>query len=356
MDTDFSLWGLEGWMVLIFAIVLGTLLLRFLLKLVLDRLANKLAETKTPYDDAFLEVVRKPAGWAIWILGILQAAEVAKSQTDATIFNAIGPMREVSIIILLTWFAMRFTARVTELLSDRKEKEERHSLLAISKLIRISIGITGFLIVLQSMGFSIEGVLAFGGIGGIAVGFAAQDLLANFFGAFMIFLDKPFSVGDWIRSPDQEIEGTVEDIGWRVTRIRTFDKRPLYVPNSTFANITVENPSRMLNRRIYETIGVTYDDVTILPRILEDIRTMIREHEAIDASQTLMVNFNTFNDSSVDFFVYTFTKTTDWVEFHSIKEDVLFKISNIIVSHGGSIAFPTQTLHVDSLPPTPELT
>ena len=104
---------------------------------------------------------------------------------------------------------------------------------------------------MQALGYSISGVLAFGGIGGIAVGFAAKDLLANFFGGLMIYLDRPFSVGDWIRSPDKNIEGTVEEIGWRLTRIRTFDKRPLYVPNSTFTQISVENPSRMLNRRIY---------------------------------------------------------------------------------------------------------
>ena len=158
-------------------------------------------------------------------------------------------------------------------------------------------------------------------------------------------------MGDWIRSPDQEIEGTVEDVGWRVTRIRTFDKRPLYIPNSSFANITVENPSRMTNRRIYETIGVRYDDVSVLPQILEDIREMVRTHPEIDTTQTLMVNFNAFNESSVDFFIYTFTKTTEWVRFHEIKEDVLLKISNIVESHGGSMAFRTQTLHVDSLPP-----
>ena len=87
--------------------------------------------------------------------------------------------------------------------------------------------------------------MAFGGIGGIAIGFAAKDLLANFFGALMIFLDRPFSIGDWIRSPDREIEGVVEDIGWRSTKIRTFDKRPLFIPNSAFASLTVENASKM---------------------------------------------------------------------------------------------------------------
>ena len=140
------------------------------------------------------------------------------------------------------------------------------------------------------------------------MGFAAKDLLANFFGGLMIYLDRPFSVGDWIRSPDKEIEGTVEDIGWRLTRIRTFSKRPLYIPNSIFASISVENPSRMSNRRIYETIGIRYDDLEKMKKIVSGVKNMLEAHDQIDNSQTLMVNFNTFSESSVDFFVYTFTK------------------------------------------------
>ena len=188
--------------------------------------------------------------------------------------------------------------------------------------------------------------IAFGGVGGIAVGFAARDLLANFFGGLMIYLDRPFKVGDWIRSPDKQIEGTVEDIGWRQTRIRTFDQRPLYVPNATFSTIAVENPSRMRNRRIHETIGIRYDDLEAMAVIVEEVRDMLLNHEAIDTSRTLMVNFNAFNASSVDFFVYTFTRTTVWTEFHEIKQDVLLRIATIIAKHGAEIAYPTQTLHL----------
>src|SRR5690554_8109402 len=127
---------------------------------------------------------------------------------------------------------------------------------AISKLSRAVVIITAVLISLQSLGYSLSGVLAFGGVGGIAVGFAAKDLLANFFGGFIVHLDRPFKVGDWIRSPDRKIEGTVEVIGWRLTTIRTFDQRPLYVPNAVFTQIAVENPSRMTNRRIPTTLGI----------------------------------------------------------------------------------------------------
>ena len=162
----------------------------------------------------------------------------------------------------------------------------------------------------------------------------------------MVFLDRPFSVGDWIRSPDQEIEGTVEEIGWRLTRIRTFDQRPLYVPNSKFTSLSVENPSRMRNRRIKETIGLRYSDIDALPGIIADVSGMLKAHPAIDTGRTLMVNFVEFGPSSLDFFIYTFTKTTVWTEYHEIKQDVLLQIADIIRQHGAEIAFPTRSVEL----------
>jgi MscS family membrane protein len=252
-------------------------------------------------------------------------------------------------------FVLRLIRGTEAILIEREsatgEKDfDKHTVEAIGKLFRISVMITGGLVMLQSLGYSISGVLAFGGIGGIAIGFAAKDLLANFFGGLMIYLDQPFKIGDWIRSSDRNIEGTVENIGWRLTRIRTFDKRPLYVPNSVFANIALENPSRMTNRRIYETIGIRYEDAGKMHAIVSEVKAMLLTHPDIDTSQTLIVNFNSFAASSIDFFVYTFTKTTDWVMFHEIKQDVLLKIMEIVNRQGAEIAFPTSTLHIQSLP------
>jgi len=161
-------------------------------------------------------------------------------------------------------------------------------------------------------------------------------------------LDRPFSVGDWVRSPDKEIEGTVEHVGWRQTRIRTFNKRPLYVPNATFSLISVENPSRMSHRRIYEKIGIRYDDVDSLANIMNDIKLMLKSHQDIDSSQTMIVNFNEFGPSSLDFFVYTFTKTTNWIRFHEVKQDILLQIIDIISTHKAELAFPTQTLKIQT--------
>jgi MscS family membrane protein len=270
---------------------------------------------------------------------------------DSPLQALIDPINRLALIFLGTIFLTSFIKRAERNLihPDYIAKPlDATTVRAVGKLLRASVIITGVLIAMQLFGYSISGLLAFGGIGGIAVGFAAKDLLANFFGGLMIYLDRPFSVGEWIRSPDKEIEGVVEDIGWRLTRIRTFDKRPLYIPNAVFANISVENPSRMSNRRIYETVGIRYEDINSMDAIVEQVTAMLMEHPEIDTTQTMIVNFDAFSASSVDFFVYTFTKTTNWIDFHKIKQDILLRIAGIVEANSAEIAFPTSTLHIAS--------
>ena len=342
--------GTNTWMVQVFIVVFVAMLADLVKRRLVKRLLRRLSHTHNPWDDALLQAAARPLTLLIWVVGITFAADIVRAESDAAIFNAIGPIRQVGVIIAGSWFLVRLTAGLQETVIERGlasgEPYDRTTADAIAKLVRLSVIITAVLVILQTLGFSVSGVLAFGGIGGIAVGFAAKDLLANFFGGLMIYLDRPFLIGDWIRSPDREIEGTVEHIGWRLTTIRSFSKRAIYVPNSMFASISVENPSRMTHRRIYETIGLRYDDADKVADILSDVETMLRQHPEIDDSQTLMVNFNTFAPSSLDFFIYTFTHTTNWVKFHAIKQDVLLKIEKIIREHGAEIAFPTSTVHV----------
>ncbi len=349
MDELKALFSEHLLIVSVFAIVLATGVARFVVKLVCDRLERAFASTHNLYDDAFLDALRRPLGWIVWVVGVSIAAQVAGGDEPVEILAHVEPARNVIVLGLLVWFALRFISFCEQHAADAsygEAKVDQTTALAIGKLLRAAVIISGLLTALQYLGIPITGVLAFGGVGGIAIGFAARDLLANFFGALMIFLDRPFAVGDWVRSSDREIEGTVEDIGWRLTRIRTFDKRPLYVPNSIFTSITVENPSRMHNRRIKETIAVRYDDMGVVARVVEDIKKMLAAHEDIDTTQTLIVNVVAFADSSVDILLYTFTKTTVWTEFHEIKQDVLPRIAQIVDDRGAEMAYPTQTVHV----------
>ncbi|MDX1734617.1 MAG: mechanosensitive ion channel family protein [Halioglobus sp.] len=307
------------------------------------------------WDDVVIVALETPARCALWVLVVYAALDLYT--LAPRLQEVLERANDTLLIFLLAWFVHRLISGVeAELLDPARgsvSSADRATVRATSKLARITMWVVMALMVLQSVGVSIEGLLAFGGIGGIAVGFAAKDLLANFFGGISIYLDRPFTVGDWIRSPDKQIEGTVESIGWRLTVIRTFDQRPLYVPNAVFSQIAVENPTRMFNRRIYETIGLRYQDADKMATVVNEVRQMLENHEEIDRSRTLIVNFVSFGPSSLDFFVYAFTRTTVWVDYHQIKEEILLAILAIIHRNGADVAFPTQTLHIEQVAPEP---
>jgi len=343
-----------GWGVELFAVVMLTFIGRYLAMRALKVLGEQFEKTTNVWDDALFKAAQGPLSWFILILGLIWAVQISDGYLDMVLFSPtnLDIIRQLTFIVLTMVFLVRFiTLAEARILDDLKSQTEDGqgrpdptTLHALAKLTRLSVVISAVLVALPTLGIEITALLAFGGVGGIAVGFAAQDLLSNFFGGLMIYLDRPFAIGDWIRSPDREIEGTVESIGWRLTVVRTFDKRPLYVPNSVFAKLALENPSRMTNRRIYETIGIRYKDAAKMDQIVQDVHAMLRAHEEIDQDQTLIVNFNGYGKSSLDFFVYTFTKTTNWVKFHEIKQDVMLRIIRIVHEHQADFAFPTTTV------------
>lgn len=339
----------QVWIAQVFFIVLGTLLVAYIEGIVYRRVYPKFEKSGTLWDDSVVYAMHRPLLALIWLMGLTAAADlVAMSGDHTAIFSIIAPARSLGIIVIFAWFMIRVVDKVEQnfIKGRTSNAVDKTTVYALGKLFKAAILITATLVALQTFGIGISGILAFGGIGGAAVAFSAKDLLANFFGGLIVYLDRPFAVGDWIRSPDRKIEGTVEYIGWRCCRIRTFDKRPLYVPNNVFTNISIENPSRMRNRRIKTFIGVRYDDAAKLKVILQDIEDMLRNHPEIDTTQTLMVNLVEFGASSLNFMVYTFTKTTNWVEFQGIQQDVFLKIIDIIMEHGAECAFPTTTVHI----------
>lgn len=333
--------GEWNWLLISLFILFTLLLLSWLIQ----KIVRKLEKNKGIWNNAVVYAVRKPVHLILWLFGINLVADLAYEITKYEPLEDIPLVTEIGILISITWFLLRLIDRAEDNILEKKTKIERSTADAISKLLKAVVFIVAILMVLQTFGVSVAGILAFGGVGGIAIGFAAKDLLANFFGAIMLYFDRPFVVGNWIRSPDREIEGTVEEIGWRLTRIRTFDKRPLYVPNSVFTTIAVENPSRMTHRRIKQTIGVRYDDISKVETITLDVKNMLINHPDIDENQTLIVHLDEFAAYSVNFFIYCFTHTTNWIRYYEIKQDILLKISDIIAKNEAEIAFPTQVVH-----------
>lgn len=344
-----------SWMLLLFVVIFISLSLYALISLVLLKIGKKLEHTSNLWDDALLHAVKRPLASLVWIIGIIWSIQVISAYTDTNWNKYIQAVWELGIVFLIGWFFIRLLTEFEKSYSKAKQKANKEAdiatIHAINKLLKASVAITTLVIVLHTLGFSVSGVLAVGGIGGIAIGFAAQDLLANFFGAIMIFVDRPFKVGEWVRSPDREIEGTVEEIGWRMTRIRTFDQRPLFVPNRVFTSIAVETPSRMFNRRIKENIGLRYEDLSVIDKVVADIKTYLETNTGIDKSKTLIVGFDNYGDFALHIMIYCFTTTTVWTQYQEIKQEALLEIRNIVHKNGADFAFPTSVVQLENMEP-----
>lgn len=235
--------------------------------------------------------------------------------------------------------------------SQIKKGSDPTSARIISRIFKITLLVIMILLFGEHFGMSLSGLMTFGGLGGIAIGMASKDVMSNLFSGVMLYFDRPFNIGDWVRSPDRNIEGTVVEIGWRITKIMTFDHRPLYIPNSVFSSISVENPGRMTNRRIETELGLRYEDSDKVGVIVEDIRTMLQQNDKIDTKQTLLVYFNQFADSSLNIMVYCFTKTTVWAEWLDAQQEVYLKMIDIVHQHGADFAFPSQTVYIEKSSP-----
>lgn len=341
----------QGWVVPVLIIIALTLLVHFVASRFYKRVYPRLERTHLTWDSSLLKALIQPLKVFLWVLGITFSIQVLAFHFEHEDYiEFFRPFRDLLIVWTILWFSLRFIKNMevghSKDAKDRKRRFDKTTVRAISQISRVAIIMIAVLVFLQTRNVNLSAVLAFGGAGGLIVGLAAKDLLANFFGGLMIYLDRPFSVGDWVKSPDREIEGYVENIGWRLTRIRTFEKRPIYVPNGVFSNISVINPSRMSNRRIKTKVGIRYDDASKMDVIVKEVEEMIRNHPEIDTNMFLMVRFDEFGPSSLNFLIYCFTKTTKLADYMLHQQDVFLKTIEIIEKHGAECAFPTTTLHI----------
>lgn len=253
------------------------------------------------------------------------------------------------IIILIGWGLYNYTSTQSMVFvrMARKVDIDEDSMLVpfLSKILRFAVVALVVVVVAGEWGYSISGFVAGLGLGGLAFALAAQDTIGNFFGGVIIITEKPFSKGDWIKTPS--VEGTVEDITFRSTQIRTFEDSVIVVPNSTLANEPITNWSQMNKRRITFSLGVRYStSKEKLERCVRSIEALLRSHEEVDQN-VIMVRFSEFNDSSLDIFIYFFTKTTVWAEWYRIKENINFEIMNILEEEGVEVAFPSRTVYLE---------
>ncbi|OIJ18722.1 mechanosensitive ion channel protein [Anaerobacillus alkalidiazotrophicus] len=216
----------------------------------------------------------------------------------------------------------------------------------LSKIVRVIIIALIISVIAGEWDYDVNGFVAGLGLGGLAFALAAKDAIANLFGGVVIITEKPFSIGDWIKTPS--VEGTVEDITFRSTKVRTFSQAIVTVPNSVLSNEPITNWTKMGKRRVSFHLGVTYSTPKEkLELVIRNIEELLKNHTEVD-QETIFVKFDVFNDSSLDIFIYFFTKTTVWGEFLAVKEDINLKIMEILEGDGVSVAFPSRSIYIEA--------
>jgi MscS family membrane protein len=317
----------------------------------LNKLTQGLAErTQTTLDNTLLHAAEKPLGWLIFLLGIWGSVLVIDPSSEILPFVAIVERigRMVSIV-LMGWFLWRLIDGFSVYAMSQAKKTDSslddQLVPFISKTVKLFLIVTGFLVVAQNMGYSTSGLIASFGIGGIAVAMAAKDTIANLFGSVMLLIDRPFAVGDWIKT--SEFEGVVEEIGFRSTRIRTFERTLVNVPNSMLANMVIDNIDARSQRRIKMRIGVTYTTSTEkMKQAIEGIEKILREHPGVDQTFSL-VKFDNFEDSSLSIFLYYFSQSTEWSVYLQVRQEVNMQIMQLLESLGLEFAFPSRSLYIE---------
>lgn len=335
--------GISIGILLIFLLV-RKIFLRYVLKFI-QKLSKK---ARTTFFTHVFNSIEQPIGFLFIVIGLYLAVRYFPyiDQSNPYIIKVFRSL----VIFSISWGLYNFASASSvmfEKLRDRFDLKMDQILIPfISKGLRFIIIAITFSIIAQEFDYDVNGFVAGLGLGGLAFALAAKDMIANFFGGIVIITERPFSIGDWIQTAD--VEGTVEDITFRSTRVREFTQALVTIPNATLANAVITNWSKMGKRRVTFHLGVHHDTPKQkIHTIVQQVDTFIRNHPGVH-EETIFVKFDQFDVNSLDIFIYFFTKSTVWGEFLEVKEEINFKILEILEAEGVSLAYPTSTLVVDS--------
>ncbi|WBW97486.1 mechanosensitive ion channel family protein [Oceanirhabdus sp. W0125-5] len=330
---------------------------RVVVKKIYKRLMKHADKTKNDIDDKLFRSFEKPINILLSIASIcgailffLQVTTSKETITELITYDLTIKVLRTAVLYCVTWGVYNVTKEKSVMFENLKErlgiKVDKILYPFIIKCLRVLLVIAALLQILPIWGINISTLITGVGLGGLAFSLAAKDFASNIIGGVALILEKPFNIGDWISA--DSIEGVVEDISFRSTRIRTFSQEMVIVPNSLLANTSITNYTKRGKRRISFNLGVTYDTPREKIKLcIEQIESMLREHNDIH-QETIFVTFNEFSSSSLDIFLYFFTKTTNWGEHLKIKEDINFKLMKIFEDNGVSFAFPSTSIYIEN--------
>ena len=345
------LWGIRPWQLglAVVIIFLGFLSRRLVLGLfdgVLRRAAHR---SEIDWDDDAVELLPGPLALVLHIVLWYAAATVLVLPVEPVnvrlfVFQGL----QVALAVAVTWAVFRLLdviARGLERLSAKTDTRLDDQLVPLlRKTLKVFLAVTVAVMVIQNLGYSVTSFIASLGIGGLALALAAKDTVANFFGSVVVFTDRPVHVGDWIALDD--VEGTVEEVGFRTTRIRRLDHALVTVPNQAFTSSPIVNRSSRPNWRIHLTVGLTYETTADqMEHFLAAVRELVAGHAGLDPSFHY-VHFVGFGASSLDVEVYCFARTARWPDWLAVQEDLMLRIMRLVDAQGLEVAFPTRTVYL----------
>jgi MscS family membrane protein len=306
--------------------------------------------TSWTLDDQILETTEPPIRFIPVVMGLFFAFQIMELEGTMAIM-ASNLVRSL-IAFTIFWALYRTIAPLSILLHKLDSIFSQELVEWMARAIRVLVVVIGAAAVLEVWGIQVGPIIAGFGLIGVAVALGAQDLFKNLIAGLLILAEKRFHKGDWI-NVDGVVEGHVENIGFRSTMIRRFDKAPVMVPNSQLSDTAVINFTAMTHRRIKWLVGVEYrTTIDQLRQIRDEIAAYIEETpEFAPATEvSTFVRIDSFGDSSINIMIYCFTNTTKWGEWLEIKEKLAYKIMEIVLGAGTAFAFPSQSIYVESLP------
>ena len=325
------------------------LLRRLIARFILNRLSRIVSKTSNQIDDAVIEVLDGPLKFLPVVLGFF----IASSYLDVSDNNQdfLDLLNRSLITIFIFWLLHQLIIPFSFVIKNFESKISKPLVDWTLKGLKILVIVLGAVAILELWGIRVGPVIAGLGLFGVAVALGAQDLFKNLISGIMILMEKRFTVGDVILVSG-EVEGVVEQIGFRSTLVRRFDSTPVMVPNYKFAEQSVTNYTRRHHRRIRWLIGLEYrTTIDQLKKIRDEINTLIEKDDNFAKNQnaSFYVRIDSFSDSSIDMLVQTFTVTNEWAEFLKIKENLAVKIIEIVENNDAGFAFPSQSLYVEKL-------
>jgi len=331
-----------------FGILLAALVLRKAVLVFAFASLRKVARrTSWKYDDKLIQMLESPISTLVLVVGFFLAITTLTLPVGVDLF--VLRAFQAATLTVVFWAFLRFVELISDVMAETAREKEMaiyHFIPLLKKAARVFLVIIGVILVIQNLGYSVGSLLTGLGIGGLAVALAAQESLGNFFGSVSIAADRPFKVGDWIQVGDK-VDGDVEEVGLRSTRVRTWAKSQLTIPNKVLANEIIENWSRMPKRRVKQVVGVSYEtSPEDMEGLVDDIRQLLREDPDVH-QEFILVNFTDFGSSSLDILVYYFTVSTRWLEHMDVRQRINLKIMRAVKARGLSVAFPTRTLYFE---------